>query len=185
MASDGVCGPGDLSVLVSEDEIHRHVHRLARSIEQDHGHERPLLVIAVMKGAIVLLADLIRHLPMPLRIELVRARSYEGTNRSGPVEILDDLGALGIDGADVLVVDCVLDSGHTLGVLIEAVAAHNPGSLKCCVLLSKDRQRETSVTPDYVGCSIPDVFVVGYGLDCDNMWRHLPYVAVVPTESSG
>ena len=78
MAFDGACGPAGLTVLVSEQEIRRHVRSLARAIEDDHGHETPLLVIAVMKGAIVLLADLIRHLPMPLRIELVRARSYSG-----------------------------------------------------------------------------------------------------------
>lgn len=185
MASDGVSGPAALPVLISTEDIHRHVHRLARSIERDHGNETPLLVIAVMKGAIVLLADLIRQLPMPLRIELVRARSYAGTNQSGDVEILDDLSSLGIEGADVIVVDCVLDTGHTLGALLEAVQAHRPSSLRSCVLLSKDRERETKVQPEYVGCSIPDVFVVGYGLDCDNMWRHLPYVAIVPAEAAG
>jgi hypoxanthine phosphoribosyltransferase len=184
MTSDGIYGPAALPVLVSEEDIHRHVHRLAASIEQDHGHETPLLVIAVMKGAIVLLADLIRHLPMPLRIELVRARSYSGTRRCGNVEILDDLAPIGITGADVLVVDCVLDSGHTLGALMEAVAAHGPRTVRSCVLLSKDRRRERDVRPEYVGCSIPDVFVVGYGLDCDNMWRHLPYVAVVEAGDS-
>jgi hypoxanthine phosphoribosyltransferase len=184
MASDGALGPADLPVLISEDDIHRHVHRLAQSIEQDHGREAPLLVIAVMKGAIVLLADLVRHLPMPLRIELVRARSYRGTSRSGSVDILDDLSALGIEGTDVLVVDCVLDTGHTLKALLEAVGAYGPRSVRTCVLFSKDRERETDICPEYVGCSIPDVFVVGYGLDCNNMWRHLPYVAAAPAGAS-
>lgn len=169
-----------LPELVSEGDIRKRVGDLAAAIARDHAGGEPLLIVAVMKGALVFLADLIRRLPMPLEIELVSARSYRGAHRQPQVEILDDVGSLQIAGRHVLLLDCVLDSGHTLTALREEITARGPAALKTCVLLSKVRPREVAIEPDYVGLEIPDVFVVGYGLDHGNRWRHLPYVAELP-----
>jgi hypoxanthine phosphoribosyltransferase len=124
---------------------------------------------------VIFAADLIRRLPMPLEIEFVKARSYRGSEQR-EVEILDDVGQLGLTGRHVLLADCVLDSGRTVAALQRRVAACRPASLKTCVLLSKQRPRAAEVEVDYVGLEIPDVFVVGYGLDHNGCWRHLPYL---------
>ena len=143
------------------------------------------MIVAVLKGVVIFLADLVRCLPMPLEIDLVQARSYRGAQRGDGVELLGEVDAMDLAGRHVLVLDCVLDSGHTLCVVRDALAERRPASLKTCVLLSKDRPREFDVVPDYVGMRIPDVFVVGYGLDCDDCWRHLPYVAQMPAGGEG
>jgi len=170
----------ELRVLVSEADIRQHVARLAEAVARDHPPGEPLCVVAVMKGALVFLADLVRHLPVPLEIELVNVRSYCGVRRRRRVEILDDVAVLPLRGRHVLLVDCVLDSGRTLAALRREMAAHATASLKTCVLLSKARRRKRALQPDYVGVEIPDVFVVGYGLDYRDRWRHLPYVAALP-----
>jgi hypoxanthine phosphoribosyltransferase len=174
--------PGDrrrpnLPVLVGEAELGKRVAELAAAITRDHSEDDLLVVVAIMKGALVFLADLVRHLAMPLEIELVNARSYVGADREPEVDIISDVAALPVAGRRVLLVDCILDSGHTLAALRRQIAARSPASLKTCVLLSKDRPRDVVIEPDYIGLEIPDVFVVGYGLDYRNRWRHLPYVA--------
>jgi hypoxanthine phosphoribosyltransferase len=162
--------------IASSEQLRRAVRSLAERIARDHHQEDPVLVLAVLKGAVVFLADLVRDLPIPLEIEFVSARSYRGRAQE-EIEIRDDLDALGLQGRDVLLLDCVLDSGRTLTALRREVAARHPATLKTCVLLSKRREREVPIEPEYVGLAIPDVFVVGYGLDHNNRWRHLPYVA--------
>ncbi|KPK64912.1 MAG: hypothetical protein AMK73_04510 [Planctomycetes bacterium SM23_32] len=168
-----------LTVLVGETEIAARVAELAAAVERDHPPGEPLVIVAVMKGALVFLADLVRRLAMPLRIELVNARSYRGARREATVHILDEVAALPLSGRHVLLLDCVLDSGSTLTALRREIAACGPASLRTCVLLRKAVPREPDVQPEYVGMDIPDVFVVGYGLDHANRWRHLPYVAAL------
>ncbi len=172
----------ELPVLLGKAEIHQRVAELAARLAEEHPAGEPLVVLAVMKGALVFLADLIRRLPMPLEIELVTARSYRGRTRREEIELLDDLGALGLGGRHVLLVDCVLDSGRTLAAVRRAVAEHGPASLKSCVLLRKDVPRVAGAEAEYVGFDVPDLFVVGYGLDHANRWRHLPYVAALPPQ---
>jgi hypoxanthine phosphoribosyltransferase len=174
-------GREQLRRIVSEDDIRARVAELAAAIARDfaapdHPDDEPLVVVAVMKGAVLFLADLVRNLRMPLEIELLKARSYDGTERR-QVELLDDAAELNLRGRNVLLLDTVLDSGHTLGAVRSALLARGPARLSTCVLLSKRRAREVDVRPEYVGMEVPDVFVVGYGLDHDNRWRHLPYVA--------
>jgi len=181
MKQERLGGPPGLPCLASERRLHRAVRRLAREISADHGESKPLVILGILKGVVIFLADLVRHLPMPLEIEFVKARSYSGT-RQGNVEILDDLDALDLAGKDVLLLDCVLDTGCTLARLREEVERRNPAGVKTCVLLSKRCTRLAPVNPEYVGLEIPDVFVVGYGLDHDNRWRHLPYIAEFKTE---
>lgn len=162
--------------IVGKEAIGARVAGLATLISRNHPDDEPLVVVAVMKGALVFLADLMRNLRMPLEIELLTARSYQGTRRR-EVQILDDAAELDLRGRQVLLVDTVLDSGHTLAAVRSALLAKEPARLSTCVLLSKRRERDVPIEPEYVGMEIPDVFVVGYGLDHDNRWRHLPYVA--------
>ena len=169
-------GRPQLRRIVSEDDIRARVSELAAAISRDHPDDEPLVVVAVMKGAVLFLADLVRNLRMPLEIELLKARSYDGERRR-EVQILDDAAELNLRGRNVLLLDTVLDSGHTLAAVRGALLAGGPARLATCVLLSKRRPREVDVQPEYVGMEIPDVFVVGYGLDHGNRWRHLPYVA--------
>jgi hypoxanthine phosphoribosyltransferase len=173
------CPP--LRCIVAEEDIRARVTELAAAIGRDHPDDEPLLVVAVMKGAVLFLADLVRRLHMPLEIELLQARSYDGAVRR-QVQLLSDAAGLELRGRDVLLVDTVLDSGHTLGAVRSALLAGGPARLATCVLLSKRRAREVDVRPEYVGMEIPDVFVVGYGLDHGNRWRHLPYVAELVAE---
>jgi hypoxanthine phosphoribosyltransferase len=172
----------ELPVLLGEAEIHQRVAELAVRIAEEHPAGEPLVVLGVMKGAVVFLADLIRRLPMPLEIELVAARSYRGRDRRDEIELLDDVGQLDLSRRHVLLVDCVLDSGSTLAAVRRAVAERGPASVKGCVLLRKDVPRVAGAEAEYVGFDVPDLFVVGYGLDHANRWRHLPYVAALPPE---
>ncbi|MHC4787630.1 MAG: phosphoribosyltransferase [Planctomycetota bacterium] len=181
MSGNGArCQCPALPALVSKDEIGGCVRDLAAAITRDHPADEGLVIVAIMKGALVFLADLMRHLQMPLEIELVGARSYRGARQQEKVEVLDDVGSVPLRGRHVLLLDCVLDSGRTLSAVREALAARAPASLKTCVLLSKERRREVAIAPEYVGRHIPHVFVIGYGLDCENRWRHLPYVTRLP-----
>jgi hypoxanthine phosphoribosyltransferase len=166
-------------VLISAQRIEETVRDLAARITDEHPVDEPLVIVAVMKGAVIFLADLVRQLAMPLQIELVAACSYEGTRR-GDLRMVDGVESLEVSGRHVLLLDCVLDTGRTLGALFDALQSRAPASLEVCVLLSKRRPREVPLTPRYVGICIPDVFVVGYGLDCGGLWRHLPYVAELP-----
>ncbi len=171
--------PGDprqpFEPVLSAEQIERTVARLAADIGQEHPGPEPLLVLGVLKGVVIFLADLVRRLPVPLEVEFLRASSYTGQSR-GDLALDDDLDELPIEGRRVLLVDCVMDTGRTLARLRRLLERRRPASLEICVLLSKRREREAPVEPDYVGAEVPDVFVVGYGLDCNSRWRHLPYL---------
>ena len=180
-------GPADFprfTPVVRRQRIREAVQSLAASIVTDHPADATLVIVAVLKGAVVFLADLVRHLPIPVEIEFVRVRSYNGTCQE-EVTVLDDLVVLPLYNRHVLLLDCVLDKGRTLAALQARILARGPGSLRTCVLLSKQREREMDVRVEYAGVEIPDVFVVGYGLDCDNRWRHLPYVAEYDPDQEG
>jgi len=164
--------------LVSAARIQRRVAELAAAIARDQPPSKPLVVVAVMKGALIFLADLIRRLPLPLEIELVSVRSYAGARRAR-LTVGGELRRLNLAGRHVLVLDCILDSGRTLSALRKRVAARRPASLRTCVLLRKAGASAAGADPDYVGLDIPDVFVVGYGLDYRDRWRHLPYVTTL------
>jgi len=178
MAEDGRPARQErLRVLVSEAALARHVDVLASAITRDVPATETLVVVGVLKGSLVFLADVIRRLPMPIEVELVETKRAAGADRHEPVRVLDDLEALPVAGRNVLLLDCVLNSGRTLEVLRSGLWALGPASLRTCVLLRKARRDAVGPPPDYVGQEIPDTFVVGYGLDHANRWRHLPYVA--------
>jgi len=150
-----------------------------------HYERRPLTVVGVLTGSIVLLADLIRRLDMPLRLELVRASSYRGPVLvPGTLEIQAGLLA-GIEGQDVLIVDDIFDTGNTLDALIKQLRSLQPASLRSAVLLRKHGRKAVAMEPDHVAFEIPDQFVVGYGLDYQDAYRHLPYVAALDEAELG
>ena len=165
-------------MLVAEKEIAARVAELGRAIARDYA-DGTLVLVGVLQGAIPFIADLMRALPIDVTVDFLRASSYGGgTTSSGAVRLVADLS---VDVADrhVLVVDDIVDTGHTLAALKRTLEARRPRSVKTCVLLDKTGRRETEVRIDYVGFTIPNVFVVGYGLDYDGLYRNLPHVATL------
>ena len=172
----GLPQPG--RVLVAEDELAARVAELGRAIARDYARANPVLV-GVLQGAIPFFADLMRRLPIDLTVDYVRASSYgAGTTTSGTVRLVVDL-TVDIADRDVLIVDDIVDTGLTLAALKRTFEARGPRSVRTCVLLDKGGRRLADVAIDYVGFSIPNVFVVGYGLDYDGLYRNLPHVAAL------
>jgi hypoxanthine phosphoribosyltransferase len=164
--------------LVAEKEIAARVAELGRAITRDYA-ETDLVLVGVLQGAIPFVADLMRALPIDLTVDFLRASSYgSGTTSSGTVRLVADL-SVDITDRHVLVVDDIVDTGHTLAALKRTLEARRPRSVRTCVLLDKTGRREAEVTIDYVGFTIPNVFVVGYGLDYAGLYRNLPYVATL------
>jgi hypoxanthine phosphoribosyltransferase len=165
-----------MRILLSADQIQSSIDRLAAEIrEREAG--RPLTVIAVMTGSIIFLADLIRKLDMPLRVGVIQARSYLGTER-GALSVNADM-LPEVADRDVLVIDDIFDTGLTLLEVLSFLDELGPRSVRTAVLVLKQGKQRVSLRPDYVGFEIPDVFVVGYGLDHNDAYRNLPYLAAL------
>ena len=172
----GVPRPG--RVLVAEGELAARVAELGRAIARDYARANPVLV-GVLQGAVPFVADLMRRLPIDLTVDFVRASSYgAGTTSSGTVRLVGDL-TVDIANRDVLIVDDIVDTGLTLAALRRTLESRRPRSVRTCVLLDKGGRRRADVAIDYVGFTIPNVFVVGYGLDYDGLYRNLPHVAAL------
>src|SRR5688572_4234721 len=166
-----------MNVLITEDDIQRRVREIAADIHRDH--PGGVHLIAVRKGAFVFLSDLARALPGHCSIDFMAVSSYgKGSSSSGQVQLLKDLGT-GIEGRDVVIVEDIVDTGLTLTYLQDILHARSPRSLRTTCLLSKPSRRLVQVQVDYVGFSIEDKFVVGYGLDYAEQHRNLPYIAVL------
>ena len=163
-----------MKVLLSQDRLEQGVADMAAQIN-DRYEGRPLTIIGVMTGSVVLLADLIRQLRMPLRVGVVQTSSYQGTQR-GELRINADL-MPDIQGRDVLLVDDIFDTGNTLQEVIRLMEELGPTSVRTAVLLRKMGRQEVALEPDFTAFEIPDQFVVGYGLDYQDEYRNLPYVA--------
>lgn len=167
-----------MQVLLTESQIRGGVERLADEVRAHYG-QAPLTVVSVLTGSLVLTADLIRRLDMPLRVAVVQSRSYRGTATTpGALSIALD-GLPDLRGRHVLVVDDIFDTGHTLQELISQLARREPASLRSAVLLRKEGRQQVSIVPDHVAFTIPDRFVIGYGLDYDDLHRNLPYIAAL------
>jgi hypoxanthine phosphoribosyltransferase len=167
-----------MRVLLTEEQLREGIRRLADDIQTNY-QNKPLTIVGVMVGSIVLLADLIRLLDMPLRVELVQARSYNQGTKPGKLVLNTDLLSDGIQGRDVLLVDDIFDTGQTLWELIPQIDELGPSSLRSAVLLRKHGQCQVDLQPDFVGFKVPNEFVVGYGLDYRDHYRNLPYVAAL------
>jgi hypoxanthine phosphoribosyltransferase len=172
-------------ILVSEAEIADKVAELGTRISADYAG-RPLTLVSVLKGSLPFMADLMRAIELPLRIDLMEVSSYGGssTESSGLVRILKDLSA-SIEGEDVLIVEDIIDTGLTLNYLIRYLRGKNPRSLRICTLLNKPARRLVEIPVDYIGFEIPDQFVVGYGLDYGEVYRNLRFVGVLKPEVYG
>jgi hypoxanthine phosphoribosyltransferase len=171
--------------LLGKDEIREGVRRLATQLRAEYDG-RPLTIVGILTGSLVLLADLIRQLDMPLRVALVGSHHQGDKTSARRAVVVDDSLMPALEGRDVLVLDDIFDTGHTLVEVIAQLAAHRPASIHSAVLLQKADRCEVAVRPDYVVFEIPDEFVVGYGLDYDDRYRNLPYVAALePDDLSG
>lgn len=167
-----------MQVLISAERIQQRVDELALQIARDY-QNRPVTIVGVLTGCLMFLADLVRRLDLPLRICLVQASSYRGAVTAPGMlhvqrELIPDL-----RGRDIILVDDILDTGQTLGFLVEHLRSLEVSSLKVAVLLRKQGRQKIALEPDYFGFDIPDAFVVGYGLDYNDEYRHLPHIAVL------
>jgi len=168
--------------LITEEVVQARVARLAAQISQDYADVDTLYLIGILKGAFIFLADLCRRLTVRHRVDFVALASYgDSSQSSGEVRLLMDLRE-SIAGKHILVVDDIVDTGSTLSYLTGQLKSREPASVKTCVLVSKSKQRRENVAVDYIGFNIPDVWVVGYGLDIADRWRTLPYIASIKPE---
>ncbi|CAH2212694.1 hypoxanthine phosphoribosyltransferase [Tepidibacter aestuarii] len=165
-------------VLISEEEIAKKVYELAKNIENDYKDEE-VVFVGILKGACVFISDIIRKINLDIQLDFMAVSSYGmSTQSSGVVRILKDLDS-DIEGKNVIVVEDIIDTGLTLSYLRENLMARNVKSLKICTLLDKPERRKCDIPVDYVGFKIPDKFIVGYGIDCAEKFRNLPYIGIV------
>lgn len=167
-------------ILITENQLQSRVREMAKKISRDY-RERELMLVGVLKGSLIFVADLLRNLDIDVSAEFICVSSYEGDRPSGAVKLVMDL-QKDPAGKHVLLVEDIVDSGATLAFLQELLSARRPASLRTCVLLDKTAARKVPVTIDYRGFTIPDKFIVGYGLDYRERYRGLPYIGVLRKE---
>ena len=179
MSGPGVSRP---PVLLTADAIRQRIAALADAIVRDHASAESLHVVCVLKGAFMFLADLLRAIDLPVTLDFLAVSSYAaGTTSTGEVRLLKDLD-VALDGRHVLIVEDIVDTGLTLNYLQEILRARGPRSLRTVCLLSKPSRRKVDVAVEYVGFTIEDRFVVGYGLDHAGRYRNLPYIGVIDAQ---
>ncbi|MCD7827438.1 MAG: hypoxanthine phosphoribosyltransferase [Clostridiales bacterium] len=166
-------------ILFSEEQLKAVIKSLGEQITRDY-EEKNLLLVSILKGSVIIMADLMREIKIPAEIDFMAVSSYGGdTKTSGTVKIIKDLDR-DIAGYDLLIVEDILDSGKTLSYLKDILTARNPKSIKICTLFDKPERREVpNIKADYVGAVVPDEFIVGYGLDYDQKYRNLPFVGIL------
>ena len=166
-------------VMINEDQLQERIQELAQQVDDDYEDAENLLLICILKGAFMFTADFSRLLKRPHNVDFMAVSSYgAATESSGVVRIVKDL-KISLENQHVLVVEDIIDSGRTLAYLSELLKTRNPASFKICTLLNKPSRREVDIPVDYIGFDIPDEFVVGYGLDYDEVYRNLPFVGVL------
>ena len=165
-------------VLIPEDKVDERIAQLGEQISRDYAG-RQVHLIGILKGSIFFICELAKRITVPVTMDFMSVSSYgAGTKSSGVVKLIKDLDE-SIEGKDILVVEDIIDSGHTLSYLLKNLSSRNPASIRLCTLLDKPERREVDVEVDYQGFSIPDEFVIGYGLDYDQRYRNLPYIGVL------
>jgi hypoxanthine phosphoribosyltransferase len=173
---------GDLErILFDETSIHRRLDELAARISEDY-RGRELTVVAILNGSVILTADLLRRIPLPLKLDCLSVASYHGATKSVGELVFRQVSLPDVAGRHVLILDDILDSGVTLATIREKLETAAPLSVRVCVLLEKKKTRSRSIEPDYVGFEIADEFVVGYGLDYMEHYRNLPCIGVLRKE---
>ena len=173
-----------LEVLFSEEQLDRRVREIAAQIEKDY-EGKEIMLISVLRGSFVFMADLCRRIDLPCTLDFMSVSSYrKGTSSSGQVQITKDLSS-DISGKHIIVVEDILDSGNTLSYLLKLLEQRNPASIRLCTLLDKPERRVKQVEVHYSGFTIPDAFVVGYGLDYAEKYRNMPYIGILKPEVYG
>ena len=171
----------NISVLLSEEEINLRIKSLGAQISEEYAG-KSVHLICILKGGVFFLCELAKRITVPVSIDFMSVSSYgDSSVSSGKVKIVKDLD-MSLEGKDVIVVEDIIDTGNTLSYLFKVLSQHNPNSLKLCALLDKPDRRESDVKVDYTGFTIPDEFVVGYGLDYAQKYRNLPYIGIVHPE---
>ena len=168
------------TVLVSHEEIEQMLDRLSAELNRDYNGQ-PLVVVGILTGAFIFTADLVRRLEMPVIVDFMQVSSYVGEFSTGELKIKKDL-SYDIDGKNVLIVEDIIDTGRTLALLKEQLLKRNPKSLKICTAFDKPSRRVNDLVPDYNGITVPDEFIVGYGLDLDGMYRDFDDIRIVRKE---
>uniref|UniRef100_A0A7C4X9M4 Hypoxanthine phosphoribosyltransferase n=1 Tax=candidate division WOR-3 bacterium TaxID=2052148 RepID=A0A7C4X9M4_UNCW3 len=166
-----------MNILIKEEDIKKKIKELGKEINRDYKNKNPIL-IGVLKGAFIFMADLLRELEIPVEIDFLGISSYEGKRSSGIVRITQDL-SLNIEGRDVILIEDIIDTGRTIEYILKNLKTRNPSSIAVCTLLNKKESRIVEVPLTYVGFNIPSVFVVGYGLDYENRYRNLRDIGVL------
>ena len=169
------------SILMTEEQIQERVHAIGQQLSKDYADKFPVFV-GVLKGSFMFMADVMRQVTVPCQVDFMAVSSYgSGTSTTGAVKITKDLNQ-DIEGKDIIIVEDILDSGVTLSYLKNYLQGRNPASISIATLLDKPARRKADIKADYVGCSVPDEFVVGYGLDYAEEYRNLPYIGVLKPE---
>ncbi len=165
-------------ILFTRDEIETIVKKLAGEISQDYDGKHPLL-IGLLKGSFIFMADLIRHLNFPLEVEFIKLSSYgRGRSTPGKIKVVQGLRSK-VRGRDIIIIEDIVDTGHTIAFLLDYLRKKKPASLKLCALTDKPSRRQVPVSIDYLGFTVPNKFIVGYGIDWDEKFRHLPHIGFV------
>ncbi len=167
----------NLKVMYEEDEIQKRIKEVAEEIDRDY-EGKEVVVVSVLKGAIFFTVDLVKKMKTPIELETVQISSYSGTESTGKITLKKDLDR-SIDSKDVLIVEDIVDTGHTLKFLKEYLLSKNPNSVKIAVFMDKKERRQVDIDIDYTGFVIPNKFVVGYGFDVDEKGRNIPYVGYI------
>ena len=169
-----------LEVLLTREQIKEICEKLGAQITKDYEGKK-LLLVSVLRGAVVFMADIMREIKLPCEIDFMSISSYKGANSTGVVQFKKDLD-INPEGYDILIVEDILDTGLSLKYIAEILKTKNANSVKICAFLDKPENRKTDIVADYVGATVPNAFVVGYGLDYNEKYRNLPYLGVLKTE---
>lgn len=171
-----------LRVLISQRDLERKVSELAERINRDYADSDQLIAIGVLKGSVFFMSDLLKQIDVPMQVDFFQAASYGSSTVPGEVRIKRDVD-VSIRGKDVLLIEDIVDTGHTLNTILSLLGFREPRSVRLCALLDKSARREKEVKIDYSGFEIDDLFVIGYGLDFNEKYRNLPYIGVLETPS--
>lgn len=167
------------NILLSEDTIKQHVKRIGKEISETYSESKePIIIIGLLKGCFVFMADLVREISVPLQVEFMTVSSYENNSKQKELKVVMDINC-SIYNRDVILVDEIIDTGRTFSKIIELIQSKSPKSLKTCTLLNKECAREVEVPIDFVGEVVPDKYLIGYGLDDNGLSRNLPYVGFI------
>lgn len=171
-------------ILITEEELSTIISRIAAELDHDYaGEDKRLVLLCILKGSVVVMGELMKKITVPVEIDFMRVSSYgAGTKSSGNVNIILDLYREDLNECDIVIVEDIIDSGRTLAYLSNYLRLKGARSVRTCTLLDKPSRREVEFSADYVGCEIPDEFVVGFGLDYDEKYRALPYVGILKEE---